>query len=42
MLQFLVVALTVIYNKYGTYYDCIEIASGNERKSCKRVLENYH
>lgn len=42
MLQFLVVALSVIYNSYGMYYDCIEMTSGNERNSCKLVLENDH
>lgn len=43
MLPFLVVALSVIYNKYGTCSDCIEITSGNEVvNSFKLVLENYH
>lgn len=26
VLQFLVIALSVIYNKYGMYYDCIEMS----------------
>lgn len=30
MLPFLVVTLSVIYNKYGICSDCIEITSGNE------------
>lgn len=38
----MVVALSVIYNNYGMYYDCIEMTSGKERNSCKLVLENDH
>lgn len=43
MLPFLVVTLSVIYNKYGICSDCIEITSGNEvEKRCQLILENYH
>lgn len=43
MLLFLVVTLSVIYNKYVICSDCIEITSGNEVVTrCQLLLENYH